>query len=382
MPDYTDLAFESLIEELELQNRLLHRRLVSEAQFALESLHHGEIREYVEEGASELKKKAEEALKVFLDKVNSAYMAASARFYATYADSINAKAEAIHNKANDSSLTLAPYWKPNYEADLSVVKKVFDEAFEYPYKDDDIDFIKSVLPEIDGNRNYTVDDYLKFSTENSEDLRNMIKNRFRFGEATAKNEDIKKVELKAGDLVSKVDMMIKYVKGYKQFSDGIRKISEPWKTKAKAFKQSTVQESVTQDMYLMVEGTTLENTDLSLLHGFSQLPVTEAEDNKAGNNDKKDEGEKLNQVTNNNEEKKDENGSGDNKDGEKSDSPKKKTADGRYNMSDKFCRLVYTSYIFSVEERFVVYIKALESILGESLKSKSGDAAKEKENNK
>lgn len=309
-------------------------------------------------------------------------MAASARFYATYAESINAKAEAIHNKANDSSLTLAPYWKPNYEADLSVVKKVFDEAFEYPYKDDDIDFIKSVLPEIDGNRNYTVDDYLKFSTENSEDLRNMIKNRFRFGEATAKNEDIKKVELKAGDLVSKADMMIKYVKGYKQFSDGIRKISEPWKTKAKAFKQSTVQESVTQDMYLMVEGTTLENTDLSLLHGFSQLPVTEAEDNKAGNNDKKDEGEKLNQVTNNNEEKKDENGSGDNKDGEKSDSPKKKTADGRYNMSDKFCRLVYTSYIFSVEERFVVYIKALESILGESLKSKSGDAAKEKENNK
>ena len=119
-----------------------------------------------------------------------------------------------------------------------------------------------------------------------------------------------------------------------------------------------------------------------MLHGFSQLPVTEAEDNKAGNNDKKDEGEKLNQVTNNNEEKKDENGSGDNKDGEKSDSPKKKTADGRYNMSDKFCRLVYTSYIFSVEERFVVYIKALESILGESLKSKSGDAAKEKENNK
>ena len=273
MPDYTDLAFESLIEELELQNRLLHRRLVSEAQFALESLHHGEIREYVEEGASELKKKAEEALKVFLDKVNSAYMAASARFYATYAESINAKAEAIHNKANDSSLTLAPYWKPNYEADLSVVKKVFDEAFEYPYKDDDIDFIKSVLPEIDGNRNYTVDDYLKFSTENSEDLRNMIKNRFRFGEATAKNEDIKKVELKAGDLVSKVDMMIKYVKGYKQFSDGIRKISEPWKTKAKAFKQSTVQESVTQDMYLMVEGTTLENTDLSLFRKSSEFSV-------------------------------------------------------------------------------------------------------------
>lgn len=378
MTDYTDLAFDSLIEELELQNRLLHRRLISEAQFALESLEHGNITEYVEEGASDIKKKAQEALKVFLDKVNSAYVAASARFYASYSGNVEAKAEAIHNRANSSSLTLAPYWKPNYEADLSVVKKVFDEAFVYPYKDEDIDFIKSILPEIDGNRNYTVDDYMKYSSDNSEGLRNMIKNRFRFGEATDKNEDIKKVDLKGGDLVSKADLMIKYVKGYKQFSDGIRKISEPWKAKAKAFKDSTVQESVTQDMYLMIEGTTLDNTDLALLPNFSYLPITEAEEDKAANDDKKDEGEKLNQVTNNNEENKDDKSGDQKKDGESSDSgTKKKTADGRYNMCDKFCRLVYTSYIFSVEERFIVYIKALEAILGESLKAKNAEPKKE-----
>lgn len=371
MYDYTDAVFESLIEEMEVNMKILRKQLVAETNFALSSLKEGRITTYVEEaGAEDLKKKAESTLKVFLDKINSAFVAAASKFYESYADKLDDKVDQIKKKAESASIDLAPYWKPNYEADLAVVKKVFDEAFKYPYDDNDIEFIKDIVQSIDGNKNYTVDDYEKWSSENSENLRNMIKNRFRFGVAEPDNNNIKKETLKGSDLTGKVDNMIKYIKSYKTFVANVRKASDEWKNKAKVF-QTQVNESVNlaQDTYLMIEGTSLCNTDLSLLKGFDLLPTMEAENTNNSSNEGDDKKESLTAVKDNNEEEKKDDGETDsNKDGNAS---KKKTSSGRYNMADKFCRLVYTSYIFSVEERFVVYIRALETILGESLKAKS-----------
>lgn len=384
MYDYTDAVFESLVEEMSEETRLLHKQLVAEATFALSALEEGHIdgMEYISEAtAKELMKKAENALKVFLDKINSAFTAVAAKFFEAYAEKLDAKADQIKKKAESASIDLAPYWKPNYEADLAVVKKVFDEAFRYPYDDNDIGFIKDILPSIDGNKNYTVDDYNKWSSENSMNLRNMIKNRFRFGEAEPDNNNIKKETLKGSDLQSKVETMIKYAKAYKSFVGNVRKSSDVWKNKAKTF-QSQVSESVTlaQDTYLMIEGKQLRDTDLSLLEGFNLLPVTEQDGGDGPTNSQnKDEGNgSLTQVKDNNEEDKKENGeNGDNNGG----GTKNKTSTARYKLADKFCRLVYTSYIFSVEERFVVYIKAMETILGESLKKKSDNTEGDNNNN-
>lgn len=378
MVDYVEMGFELMLEELEIDNRILVKELIAETKFALESLEEGHIAEYVDEaGVAELKNRAVNALKVFLDKINSIFIAAAAKFYEHYAEKVDAKSPQIQKKAETASIDLAPYWKPNYEADLSVVKKIFDEAFKYPYNDEDIGFIKELLPSINGNTNYTVDDYLKYSKDNSIGLRNMVKNRFRFGQAEPDNNNIKKETLKGGDLTGKIDDMVKYVKNYKGFANNVRKTSDEWKNKAKNF-SSQVQESViAQDTVLMIEGCELKYTDLALLEGFDLLPLFEQDDGDGSssnsNNDKGTGDEQkggsgdLNKVEDNN--KPDEDKPGENKDGE--NKPQKKTGSSRYNMCDKFCKLVYTSYIFSVEERFVVYIKAMETVLGESLKKKT-----------
>lgn len=365
MFDYTDLAFESFLEEMEAGNMELLKELIAETKFALESLQNGQIKaEYVDEAIKDVKQKAGEILKIFLNKVNSAYIAATSRFYETYVDDVAAKADQIKKKASSASINIAPYWKPNYEADLSVVKKVLGDAFKTPYDDNDISFIKSIIPSINGNNNYTVQDYLDYMSKNSAEVTIMIKNRFRFGTAEPNNENIKKEKLEGGNLAGKVDDMIKYISNYKQFSNNVRKISDEWKAKAKVFEDTlTESANLAQDTLLMIEGKALKDTDLALLEGFDALPVSEAGEND-NSGDKKP--ENLNKVEDNIAPKKDENG--DTKEGEST--PKKQTSKGRYDMCDKFCKLVYTSYIFSIEDRFIVYIHALETILGESLKKK------------
>lgn len=381
MTDYTDMAFESMIEEMEVENLLNRQRILAESKFLLSSLEEGRIVEYVEEADLKgLKNKAGGALKVFLDKVNGAFIAAAAKFYESYADYVKDKAETIKQRAQkkEDGITLAPYNKPNYEADLSVVKKVIDDAFKYPYNEDDIDFIKSVLPSINGKSNYTLDDYTEYKSGNSGAISTMLKNRFRFGVAEPDNNNIKKDTVKGGDLVARVDQMVKYVLAYKQFASNVRKISEEWKNKAKTFK-SQVSETLelSQDMYSILEETSLRYTDLALLEGFDLLPMLEvdgadgqsqknADDNKGTGDEQKND---VTKVEDNSKEN-------DKDNGENGDDKKKPKSPQRYNLSNDFCKLVYTSYLFSVEERFVVYIKALEMIYGSSLKSKDDSGTK------
>lgn len=369
MTDYTNMAFESMIEEIEVENLLNRQRILTESKFLLSSLEEGRIVEYVEEADLKgLKNKADDALKVFLDKVNGAFIAAAAKFYESYADAVKDKAETVKQRAQkkEDGITLAPYNKPNYEADLSVVKKVIDDAFKYPYNEDDIDFIKSVLPSINGKSNYTLGDYTEYKSGNSGAISNMLKNRFRFGVAEPDNNNIKKDTVKGGDLVARVDQMVKYVLAYKQFASNVRKISEEWKNKAKTFK-SQVSETLelSQDMYSILEETSLRYTDLVLLEGFDLLPMLEEDGKETGDEQKND----VTQVEDNSKENDKENS-------ENEDGKKKPKSPQRYNLSDDFCKLVYTSYLFSVEERFVVYIKALEMIYGGSLKSKDDSGTK------
>ena len=57
----------------------LLKELIAETKFALESLQNGQIKaEYVDEAIKDVKQKAGEILKIFLNKVNSAYIAAEA----------------------------------------------------------------------------------------------------------------------------------------------------------------------------------------------------------------------------------------------------------------------------------------------------------------
>ena len=40
----------------------------------------------------------------------------------------------------------------------------------------------------------------------------------------------------------------------------------------------------------------------------------------------------------------------------------------RYNMVDRFVRLAFSAYLTACEERFIVYVKCISQILGESPK--------------
>lgn len=348
MTSYTDMAVESLLCENPMWRSLTVNRLVAESEFILSSLENGKIGDPVQEAISkETAKQTINTLRAFLDNVMSKFKGKVADYYERYIPWVTKNEDQIKAAAEKGSIELAPYWKGKVDADKQKLTSLPGEAFKKPYDVNDVSFASAILPSIK-----TVADL-----EDTTKLSNILKNKYRFGVEEEDNAKIKREELKEQTLVQQIDGMIKYVQEYKKISDALSKISENWKNLAKRFQDdSAVGEStniLTKDTFLMVESALLLSTDLSLLEGFELLPnsIMEAEGGESSNKD----AEPITKVE-------DTSTTGDGNGDKKPPSGDQ----GRYRLADKFTRLAFSAFMTACEERFIVYIKVISKILGES----------------
>lgn len=345
MIDYTQIAMESLLQESGTWKNLKVSQMLAESEFILNSLEEGYIVDFVQEGVlSDTAKKALDALVLFLEKIISKFKSKCAEYNEKYIPWVEKNEDRFKEKAKDGSLTLAPYWKAEYSKDSAVMKTLAQTAFKHPFSPNDVSFATNILPSIK-----TPED-LNDTTA----LLTALKNKFRFNLDENDNSKIKKETLSGSDLESRVGDMITYIKEYKKLMSTVDTIKSTWKNNATKFKEA-VGESVdvlSSDMFLTIEQTTIGLSDLRLLEGFDAInsALMEADgDNKL---------EPITKVENNNAGKDNDNDNGDNK-------PPTGGTD-RYRMVDKFCRLAFTSFLTAAEERFIVYIKCLSQVLGES----------------
>lgn len=340
MTNYTQIAMESLINDNVLLRNISVSQMVAESEFMLTSINEGHITNFVQEAAlSDTRKKIIDNLKMFIETIISKFKSKVADYNKKYIPWVKDNADKIKQKAADASLTLAPYWSGNVSKDTTAMTNLPQQAFQYPFDENDIKFASNILTSVKSKDD--LNDTAKLSA--------ILKNKFRFGKEEEDNSKIKKEELKGADLVSKVDSMIQYIVEYPSLSNKLTSISNSWKSSAEKF-QTAVGESadiLTKDKFLLIEMCGLDCTDLSLLEGFDSLPVFEADDDKNTS---------LTTVQNNT---KDDNG-GEKKDGKNSAS--------RYQLVDKFTRLAFSAFMTACEERFIVYIKCMSQILGESPK--------------
>ena len=341
MTNYVQIAMESLINDNVLLRNISVSQMVAESEFILNSIDEGKVVDFVQEaGLSNTRKKIIDNLKLFIDSIISKFKSKVADYNKKYIPWVKDNADKIKQKAAESSLTLAPYWAANVSKDTTTMTNLPQQAFRYPFDENDIKFASNILTSVKSKDD--LNDTAKLSA--------VLKNKFRFGKEEEDNSKIKKEELKGADLVSKVDEMIKYISDYPTLSNKLSSISNSWKSSAEKF-QTAVGESadvLTKDKFILIEMCGLDCTDLSLLEGFDSLPLLEAGDEKTTS---------LTTVQNNVKE----DGSGD----EKKDG---KNSASRYQLVDKFTRLAFSAFMTACEERFIVYIKCMSQILGESPK--------------
>lgn len=347
--NYMEIAIESLMVDSFITRNMIINRMLAESEFIMTSLENGFIGEFVQEAdLKDHSKKIINSLREFIDKMVLVFRNATVQKYKKYIDWVKEKSEDIKKKAAEGSITMAPYWNGNQKTGEGQISTLINDAFKYPYQDDDISFATKILPSIK----------TKDELNDTGKISNMLKNKFRFGKDSEDSGDIKKETLEKNALVSKITDMIDYVINYESVSNGLKSISNNWKSKSENF-QKALSESMyvlNKDMVLLVEDTILSCSDLCLIEGFDNLPefLFEADDNKS-DNDKK---ESPTDVQNNN------------AGNDKSDENKKSSGkdNSRYMMVDKFTRLAFSAYLTACEERFIVYIKCISQVLGESPK--------------
>ena len=351
--DYVDMALESLLEENVMMRNITINRMVAESEFILSSMENGIIGEFVQEAAiKETAQKILNALREFIDKIVAAFRKKIVEKYKKYIDWVKENSDKIVEKAANASVTMAPYWECDWKKGQDMVESLINDAFKVPYKDDDISFATNILPSIK-----TKDDL-----NDTGKISAALKNKFRFNMDESDNGKIVKITVSNNNLVAKSNLMIDYVLNYDSVSKGLSNLTNKWINSSRQF--YAAQESIdvlSKDMFLLVEDIQLCNSDLSLLSGFENLPVFEAGEND--NKDKKtDNGngqnESLTSVQNN---------STDNNQG-KNRKNKGGSISERYKMADRFVRLAFSAYLTACEERFIVYIKCISQILGESPK--------------
>lgn len=345
--DYTVIAMESLLSDSPLMLNLELTRMVAESEFIISSMENGEIGEFVQEAtAKETVQKIINALTEFINKLISMFRKKTVEKYKKYIGWVKTNEAKIKEKAVTSSITLAPYWEGNYKTGSSEMKTLISDAFKVPYKDDDLTFASKLLPSIK-----TAEDL-----NDSAKITNALKNKFRFNKDESDNGKIKKVTLAGNELLSKVGYMIEYVVNYEKVGQGLSSLSTQWVDSSRKFNSVNESLELSKDMFLLVENTSIMSSDLCILPGFDNLPVTEKDENS--NNDS------LTGVENNNSGNNNSNdnggGNGNNNGGQSSTK--------RYNMVDRFVKLAFSSYLTACEERFIVYIKCISQILGESPK--------------
>ena len=251
---------------------------------------------------------------------------------------------------------MAPYYKADYNRDLTEVKASISNAFKYPFAEGDLTFATRILKSVKSRSD------LENDTGN---LSAALKNRFRFGIEEADNSKIKKDTIEKNELANIIGNMITYVTSdYKKIANSLNSIKSTWLTNAEKFREAVgeSQEILSKDKVLLIEQRLLYDTELCLLEGFDKLPETvlEVESNgTSGEGEKKN--DSLTSVQNNvkEEEKKAV------ENGEKS-APKGNG--NRYKLVDRFTRLMFSAYLTAAEERFIIYIKAISQVLGESPK--------------
>ena len=338
--DYVNIALESLIEENVMMRNITINRMIAESEFILMSMESGEIKEFVQEASMrDTAKKVLEALRKFIDSIISMFRRKTVEKYKKYIDWVQEKSEKIEERAAKSSVTMAKYWDGDWASGQSTIETLINEAFKTPYKDDDVSFATKVLPSIKTKED--LNDTGKVSAA--------LKNKFRFGIDESDNKKIEKVTVSNNNLVEKSKDMVDYVLNYEDVSKGLSRIKTKWENGSKQF--YATQESddlISKDTFLLVENTKICNSDLSLLSGFESLPVFEADGDKQN--------ESLTTVQNNT------------INNENSGAGKGNSINDRYKMVDKFVRLAFSAYLTACEERFIVYIKCISQILGESPK--------------
>lgn len=344
MTNYTDIAIESLLCESPMWRSAIVNQLVAESEFILSSLENGRIGSPVQEAITkEQAKKTIELLRGFLNNVMAKFRGKVADYYEKYIPWVEKNAEKIKQAAEKGSITLAPYWKGEVAKDQANLTKLPQEAFKTPYEADDVSFASHILSSIKSPADL----------EDTGKLSNVLKNKYRFGIEEEDNSKIKKEELSGQALAQQIDGMINYVTGYKKISDALGTISKNWEKLADTF-QNSVSESanvLAKDTFLLVESAGIYSTDLSLLEGFESLPDTVLEADE-----KDDKNASLTSVENN---------------AESNNSEQKPAGgdQGRYRLADKFVRLAYSAFMTACEERFIVYIKVMSQVLGESPQS-------------
>lgn len=361
--DYTQIAMESILTENSIYRKEQLGQMVNEANFFLASLESGVIEgNYVQEGAlADTSKKLLEELQRFLNNTIDVFLRKQAEWYLKYSGPIWNERDKILEKAKTGSLDLAPYWKGDYDKDLSLVQSCINKGFETSYTEGDLSFAKMVLKTIE-----------KPADLDNPNLQNILKNKFRFGVEEPDNKNIKKLTVKENELVNIVSKMIDYVAtDYKKIADSLKSLKATWMQSAKALRDQ-VEESgliLTKDTVSLLEQCFLWETDLSLLEGFSALPDTilEGTEDNAGGNDKpagaapssekKEDDSSLKTVENNVKEE-------EKKQIENGEKPAPKGPGNRYNMVNQFTRRVFTAYSTSLEERFILYVKAISEVNG------------------
>lgn len=362
--DYCEIAIESLLNENVLMRNATINRLLAESEFIQTSMKNGFIGEYVQEASlKETGRKILDALREFLDKITSMFRKKTVEKYKQYIDWVKENTDKIKEKAADASITIAPYWNGSQKDGETAIKTLIADAFKYPYKDDDLSFAKSLLSYINS----------KDDLNDTKKITAILKNKFRFGQEEEDNSKIKKETLEKNDLVSKVDGMISYCVDYEKIGQGLTNLSNTWKSQAENFQKAMESYDVlSKDMFLLIENTTLSHTDLRLLEGYDELPDVLFEEgnnsNNNSNNDNKSSGDNKPSSGNGN-------SGGDNKSGSLTDVQNNNKEDGdnkspssndRYKMVDKFVRIAFSAYMTACEERFIVYVKLISQVLGES----------------
>lgn len=342
--DYVDMALESLLEENAMMRNITLNRMVAESEFILSSMENGSVGEFVQEASlKETARKVINALKEFIDRIVAAFRRKIVDKYKKYIAWVKDNEARIKEKAAKASITMAPYWEGDQKKGEALVESVISQAYKSPYKEDDISFATIALSNVK-----TKDDL-----NDTGKLSKSLKNKFRFNNDNPDNGKIQKVDLSGNNLVSKVGTMIDYVLNYENVSRGLDNLSNKWLTSSKNF--TAVAESfdvLSKDMFLTIENTLVSNSDLSLLEGFDRLPTFVLEKDN-GDSDKPN--ESLTSVQNNTTQNNDSNKNAG-------------SASNRYSTVDRFVRLTFSAYLTACEERFIVYIKCISQILGESPK--------------
>ena len=336
------MALESLLSDNTMVLNITLNRMVAESEFIISSMENGTIGEFVQEAtAKERMQSIINALREFLDKIVAAFRGKIVNKYKKYINWVKENEARIKEKAVNSSITMAPYWEGDQKKGEAEIKTLISDAFKTPYKDDDITFASKLLPSVK----------TKEDLNDTGKLTSILKNKFRFNKEESDNGKIKKITLSNDSLASKVTDMISYVINYEKVGQSLSSLTNQWDTAARRF--TSVNESLDilfKGMFLTVENTSIVHSDLILLEGFDRLPVFEED----GTN-----GESLTGVENNT----DNNDSNNN-----SNNSTNTTTTDRYKVVDKFVKLAFSSYLTACEERFIVYIKCISQILGESPK--------------